>query len=71
MEAKAGFAISGTTVGVENGQIVTVKIVNGSNMVLDSYTIADSGNPWSANVTSAQATALADGVSTVTADVLD
>jgi hypothetical protein len=69
--ASTGFAISGTSTGVENGQIVTVNILNGAKAVVDSYTAADQGNAWSVNVTSAQATALADGGYTVTANVSD
>ncbi|SDQ89792.1 hypothetical protein SAMN05519103_00037 [Rhizobiales bacterium GAS113] len=69
--ASAGFAISGTSTDAENGQIVTVNIANSSNTVVDSYTTTDQGNAWSVNVTSAQATALADGRYTVTANVAD
>ena len=65
MRRKAGFAITGTTVGAENDQIVTVKILNGST-VLDNYTTSVANNLWSVNVTKAQPTALADGNYTVT-----
>ncbi|WP_217578664.1 Ig-like domain-containing protein [Mesorhizobium sp. GbtcB19] len=71
LEALTGFAISGTSTGVENGQIVTVNILNSQNIVVDSYSTADQNNAWSVNVTSAQAQALADGAYTVTADVAD
>jgi Bacterial Ig-like domain len=70
-KALTGFAISGTSSGVENGQNVTVNILNGSRAVVDSYAAVDQGNIWSVNVTSAQATALADGGYTVTANVAD
>jgi Bacterial Ig-like domain len=70
-KAAQGFAISGTTSGAENGQIVTVNIVNSANTVVDTYTTADNNNAWSVPVTSAQATALADGSYTVTANVSD
>ncbi|KAA3448792.1 hypothetical protein C7I87_20655 [Mesorhizobium sp. SARCC-RB16n] len=69
--ALLGFAVSGTTTNTENGQVVTVKIVNSQNVVVDSYTTSDQNNAWSVNVTSAQAEALIDGVYTVTADVAD
>ncbi|UVO35209.1 hypothetical protein KUL72_27695 [Bradyrhizobium arachidis] len=70
-EASAGFAITGKTTAVENGQIVTVNILNSANTIVDSYTTADSSNAWSVTVTSAQALALADGQYTVAASVLD
>ena len=70
-KAAQGFAISGTTSGAENGQIVTVNIVNSANTIVDAYTVADNNNAWSVPVTSAQATALADGGYTVTANVSD
>ena len=70
-EASSGFAIRGTTVGVENGRIVTVKILNSANTIVDTYTATDNSNAWSVNVTSAQATALADGSYTVIANVSD
>jgi Bacterial Ig-like domain len=70
-KAAQGFAISGTTSGAENGQIVTVNIVNSANTIVDAYTVADNNNAWSVPVTSAQATALTDGSYTVTAIVSD
>jgi hypothetical protein len=69
--ASQGFAISGSTTGVENGQIVTVNILDGASTIVDTYTKADNRNAWSVPVTSAQATALADGSYTVTANVSD
>ena len=70
-KAAAGFNISGTASGAENGQAVTVNILNSANSVVDSYATTDQNNAWSVRVTSAQATALADGSYTVTANVAD
>ena len=70
-KASAGFTISGTSSGAENGQAVTVNILNSANSVVDSYATTDQNNAWSVRVTSAQATALADGSYTVTANVAD
>jgi hypothetical protein len=70
-KAANGFSISGSTSGVENGQIVTVNILNSANTIVDTYTATDNRNAWSVAVTSAQATALADGSYTVTANVSD
>ena len=69
--ASAGFAINGTTSGVENGQTVTVTIANGSNVVVETFTATVANNAWSINVSSAQAQALSDGGYTVTANVSD
>ena len=69
-DAAAGIAISGTVTGSsDNGQTVTVDIVNGSNVVVDSYTTTVSNGTWSVDVTKAQAQALADGSYTVAASV--
>ena len=70
-KAAAGFTISGTASGAENGQAVTVNILNSANSVVDSYATTDQNNAWSVRVTSAQATALADGSYTVIANVAD
>jgi hypothetical protein len=70
-KASRGFAVSGTSTGAENGQTVTVNILNSANAVVDSYATTDQNNAWSVTVTSAQATALADGSYTVTANVAD
>jgi hypothetical protein len=69
-EAQAGFAISGSETGAD-GQTVTVTIVDDTGKVVDSYTTTAVGGTWSVSVTSAQATALADGSYTVTASVSD
>ncbi len=70
-KASTGFSISGTATDAENGQVVTVNILNSANSVVDSYATTDQNNAWSVRVTSAQATALADGSYTVTAIVAD
>ena len=64
-------AISGTTSGLEDGQVATIRIVNSASVAVDTYTTLVTGGAWSINVTSAQAQALADGAYTVTADVSD
>jgi hypothetical protein len=69
-EANSGFTIGGSTVGAESGQTVTVKILNGSSTVVDSYTTSVANNAWSVNVTQTQATALADGNYTVRRSML-
>ena len=70
-EAGAGFAIGGTTVGAQNGQVATVTLVNGSSAVVGTYTATVTSNAWSANVGSVAARALADGSYTVQANVSD
>ena len=52
-EATAGFAIAGTTAGIDDGQSATVTIRDGANTVVDSYTAAVAGNAWSVTVTCA------------------
>ena len=69
--ASTGFAIAGTTVGAENGQPVTVKIVDGSGHVVDTFATTLTNNSWSVNVSSTEAKLLHDGSYTVTADVSD
>jgi hypothetical protein len=68
-EAAAGFAISGTTTGVEDGQIATIQIVDSANAVVDSFNATVTGNAWSVTVPSTDH--LADGSYTVKADVSD
>ncbi len=70
-DATAGFTLSGTAPGVENGQVVTVRLVDVGGTIVDTITGTVSGNAWSASLGSAQATALADGNDTVTATVAD
>ena len=60
-EASTGFAISGTTTGVEDGQTATIQLVDGSSTVVDSFTATVTGNAWSVNLTPGQAQALANG----------
>ncbi len=67
--ASTGFAINGTTDGVENGQTVTVTIVNGSGVTVETFTTTVANNAWSVNVSPTNARALSDGNYTVTADV--
>jgi VCBS repeat-containing protein len=69
-EANAGFAITGSETGAD-GRPVTVSILDGDGHVVASYTTTASGGNWSVGVTSQQATALAEGSYTVTADVSD
>ena len=69
--ASAGFAIAGTVSDAENGQPVTVKIVDGSGQVVDTFTTMLTNNTWSVNVSSTEAKLLHDGSYTVTADVSD
>src|SRR5262249_19229303 len=53
------------------GRTVTVTIVDDDDDVVASYTTTAGAGSWSVGVTSQQATALADGSYTVTADVAD
>ena len=73
-EAAAGVTISGTaTAGsaAVNGQTATITIVNGANVVEDTYTATVTNGAWSVNVTAGQAQALADGVYSIKANVSD
>jgi VCBS repeat-containing protein len=69
--ASAGFAIAGTTTDAENGQPVTVRIVDSSGHVVDTFTTTLTNNSWSVNLSSTEAKLLHDGSYTVTADVSD
>ncbi len=69
--ASTGFAIAGTTNGAEDGQPVTVKIVDSSGHVVDTFTTTLTNNSWSVNVSSTEAKLLHDASYTVTADVSD
>ena len=69
-EAQTGFVIAGTETGAD-GQTITVQIVDHANRVVETYTTTGAGGTWSVNVSSADATALADGTYTVTASVSD
>ena len=68
--ASTGFAINGTTDGVGNGQTVTVTIVNGSGVAVQTFTTTVANNAWSVNVSPTNARALSDGNYTVTAERL-
>ena len=67
--ASTGLVISGTTDGVENGQTVTVTIVNSSGVAVETFTTAVANNAWSVDVSPTNAQALSDGSYTVTANV--
>ena len=67
--ASTGLVISGTTDGVENGQTVTVTIVNSSGVAVETFTTTVANNAWSVNVSPTNAQALSDGSYTVTANV--
>jgi Big-like domain-containing protein len=69
--ASAGFVIAGATTDAESGQPVTVKIVDSSGRVVDTFTTTLTNNSWSVNVSSTEAKLLHDGSYTVTADVSD
>ncbi|MBR0938283.1 Ig-like domain-containing protein [Bradyrhizobium jicamae] len=69
--ASAGFTIVGTATDAENGQPVTVRIIDSSGNVVDTFVTKLTDNTWSINVTSAEAKLLHDGSYTVTADVSD
>jgi hypothetical protein len=69
--ASAGFAIAGTTTDAENGQPVTVTIVDSSGHVVDTFTTTLTNNSWSVSVSSSEAKLLHDGSYTVTANVSD
>ena len=70
-EAGAGLTIGGTTTGVEDGQTLSLTLVDAGGNTVDSYTATVAGNAWSIGVTAAQAQALLDGAYTVTASVAD
>ena len=67
--ASTGLVISGTTDGVENGQTVTVTIVNSSGVAVETFTTTVANNAWSVDVSPTNAQALSDGSYTVTANV--
>src|SRR5262249_9553175 len=69
-ESTAGFAITGSATGAD-GQPVTVSIVDNHGHAVASYSTTAGEGSWSVNVTGPQATALADGTYTVTAEVTD
>ena len=68
-ETNTGFTINGTTSGIEDGQVVTVKLLNSSNQVVETHTATVTNNAWLLNIDPTNAKALADGTYTITADV--
>ena len=70
-EATAGFAIAGTTLGVEDGETATITLVNGASVAVESFNATVTGNAWSVAISADQARALADGSYTVQANVSD
>src|SRR6516165_8444727 len=68
-KANAGVNITGATSHVEDGQIVTVTIVNGSNHVVYSTAATVTNGTWVINVSPTDAKLLADGSYTLNADV--
>src|SRR6516225_5210021 len=68
-KANAGVNITGTTSHVEDGQIVTITIVDGSNHVVYSTAATVTNGTWLINVSPADAKLLADGSYTLKADV--
>ena len=54
---------------MENGQAVTLTIVNGSGLTVETFTTTVANNAWSINVSPTNAQALSDGNYTVTANV--
>ena len=69
--ASTGFAIAGTVSDAENGQPVTVRIIDSSGQIVDTFTTTLTNKTWSVNVTSSEAKSLHDGGYIVTADVSD
>ena len=67
--ALSGFAITGATTNITNGQTATIAIRNAASVAVDTYAAVVNGGTWSVAVTPAQAQALADGVYSVTASV--
>ena len=67
--ATAGFPITGTTSGVEDGRTVTVAIVNSSNQVVYSGTATVANGAWTVDISSTDAKLIPDGSYTVTASV--
>jgi hypothetical protein len=70
-EAAAGFAITGTTAALEDGQDAIITIVNSAGNTVDSYLTTVTDNSWSVAVTPIQALALANGSDMVQANVSD
>ena len=72
VEAAGNETISGTVSDAGTGVAgVTVEILDSSNNVKDTLSATVTGGTWSANLTTAEATALADGSYTVDATATD
>ena len=71
LEATAGLAISGKTHAVEDGQIVTVTVVDSNNTTVETLTTPVANDTWAANLTTAQANMLVGDPYTIKADVSD
>ncbi len=69
--ANGTVTLSGTTANVEDGQVVTIKILNAANAVVQTFATTVINNAWQEPITSAQAHLLSDGTYTFTADVSD
>ena len=71
VDAAAGVVINGTASGSNViGHPITIDILNGSNIVVESFTTTvQSNGMWSVDVPQVQAQALADGHYTVTANI--
>jgi hypothetical protein len=70
-QANVGVPVNGTTTGVENGQVVTLTILDGFDQVIYRGTAQVINGTWSVDISAADAKALADGTYRVTASVLD
>ncbi len=70
-EAAAGLAVSGTTTGVEDGQTLSVSLVDDTGASVATATATIQSNAWSLGFSAAQMQGLADGSYTVQADVAD
>jgi hypothetical protein len=70
-KAAAGFAITGTTAALEDGQDAIITIVDSAGDAVDSYLTTVTDNSWSVTVTPTQALALANGSDIVQANVSD
>jgi Bacterial Ig-like domain len=70
-EAAADIVISGTTTGVEDGQVVTLTLLDAGNNVIETVTTSVSGNAWSYTVTAGTIPGGSDGTYTVLAEVTD
>jgi ELWxxDGT repeat protein len=63
--------ITGTTVGVEDGQTITVTVYDADNNIVDTLTGGVNGNAWTVILPDTITETLLDGTYTVKADVSD